>query len=38
MADHLGKPVDPPVLYDMLLHWLSQARRDEPADQPAAEG
>jgi two-component system, sensor histidine kinase and response regulator len=26
MADHLGKPVDPHVLYDMMLHWLNQTR------------
>ena len=25
MNDHVAKPVDPEVLYDMLLHWLEQA-------------
>ena len=26
MDDHITKPVDPPVLYDMLLRWLDSAR------------
>ncbi|HEX6734230.1 MAG TPA: response regulator [Azonexus sp.] len=34
MDDHLGKPVDPEVLYSRLLHWLERT----PAPEPCATG
>ncbi|MET0209866.1 MAG: response regulator, partial [Burkholderiaceae bacterium] len=38
MNDHITKPVDPPVLYDLLLHWLERApQRAEARAAPAID-
>jgi PAS domain S-box-containing protein len=32
MDDHIGKPVDPDLLFEVLLHWLTLARGEPPVD------
>ena len=35
MNDHIGKPVNPALLYEKMLRWLDESRR-EPRARPAA--
>jgi CheY-like chemotaxis protein len=30
MNDHIGKPVDPDVLFETLLKWLGQTKENRP--------
>ena len=38
MNDHLLKPIEPELLYQILLKWIQPAQRPEPAPGPARQG